>query len=149
MNARKYVDRCLMELFNNGMRVTEQRKRMLSLVANSKHPQTAMELYRKMKRTFPGLSYETIYLNLKLFMDLRFIETILLGNEVRYRALPAVHAPLVQYICMDCKKAIQVSFDPSHPAFPMPEQFKSVNYKLDIFGYCRDCCDRGGSPAVQ
>ncbi|THF79457.1 Fur family transcriptional regulator [Cohnella fermenti] len=143
------MDRCLLELFDNGMRVTEQRKRLLTLLATSKHPQAAMELYGKMKRTFPGLSYETIYLNLRLFLDLRLIESMLVGSDVRYRALLAEQAPHYQFICMDCKQAIRVTFDPADSAFPMPERFQSVHYKLDIFGYCKDCCGRESSSAMQ
>lgn len=128
----------LNDILRHGHRVTSQRKVMLDLILSFMRPFTAVELYQAMAKTFRGVSYGTIYQNLKLFSKLRIIETFALANEVRYRVIDRAQ-PQFHFICMDCERTILIDFNPAQVALPFPQRFHSINYQLDVFGYCTDC----------
>lgn len=138
MRNQGQLGELLSHMFKQGLRITAQRKVMLELILRFQRPFTAMELYQAMGKTFHGLSYGTVYQNLKLFSKLRIIETFAMANEVRYRVIDR-EQPQFHFICMDCEKTIMVDFNPAQVVFPLPQRFHSVNYQLDVFGYCMDC----------
>ena len=131
-------DALLNEMLQQGFRITAQRKAMVDLVLNYKRPFTAVELYREMAKRFRGVSYGTIYKNLKIFGAMRVIETFAMANEIRYRVIDRAQ-PQLHFICMDCEKTIPVDFNPAQVQLALPMRFHTVNYQLDVFGYCADC----------
>jgi Fe2+ or Zn2+ uptake regulation protein len=138
MRNQLQLDELLNYMLRQGLRITAQRKVMLGLILRFKRPFTAMQLYQAMEKKFHGLSYGTVYQNLKLLRKLRIIDTVAISNEVRYRVIYQVQ-PQFHFICMDCEKTIPVDFNPVQAGLPLPEHFQSVNYQLDVFGYCTDC----------
>ncbi|MGE7225692.1 Fur family transcriptional regulator [Paenibacillus glucanolyticus] len=134
----RQLDKLIDYLVDQRVRITTQRRFMLDLVVSLNRPFSAMELYQAMEQTFQGLSYGTVYRNLELYKNLRIIETFALDNELRYRLIDHVQ-PQLHFICMDCKQTIPMSFDPEQMLLPEPQRFQSLNYKIDVFGYCMDC----------
>lgn len=138
MQKKDQLNELLNYMLQNGLRITSQRKVMLDLILRLERPFTAMELHQTMEKKFHGLSYGTVYQNLKLYCKLRFIETFAMANEIRYRLIDR-RQPQFHFICMDCEKTILVDFNPTQVDLPFPQRFHSVNYQLDIFGYCMEC----------
>lgn len=138
MADQKQLNEFLNHLLKQGLRVTEQRKALLNFALSFGRPFSAIEMYQQMDAKFHGLSYGTVYQNLKLFSELRMIEAFAMANEVRYRVIDRTQ-PQLHFICMDCESTIHVDFNPNQSDLPTPQSFKSVNYKLDVFGYCVDC----------
>jgi Fe2+ or Zn2+ uptake regulation protein len=131
------------DLLKHGMRVTAQRKYMLYLVLGYNRPFAAIELYHEMGQKFQGLSYGTVYQNLKLFSKLKMVESIAVANEIRYRVVER-EQPKFHFICMDCENTVLIDCNIAQLSSLSPDSFKSVNYKLDVFGYCMECNLSGG-----
>jgi Fur family zinc uptake transcriptional regulator len=138
MTKQRQLEWLLNQLFKRGLRVTQQRKKMLELVLRSKRPLTAMEIYESMEKLFNGLSLGTIYQNIKLFQKIQLIEPFILADEIRYRIMDKEH-PKYYVTCMDCEKSTPVDFEPEQLVLPLPRQFHLVSYKLDVYGYCPEC----------
>ncbi|MFC5471226.1 Fur family transcriptional regulator [Cohnella suwonensis] len=85
MRKHDQYQEAIRELVKHGLRVTMQRKSLIALILQSRRPLTAMELYQRMEQSFKGMSYGTVYLNIKLYKDLGFIEPTLVDEEVCYR----------------------------------------------------------------
>ncbi|TXK74692.1 Fur family transcriptional regulator [Paenibacillus sp. N3.4] len=129
----------LKKLSDRGMRLTEQRKAMICLLLNSARPLSAVDIYQEMEKEFNGLSYGTVYQNIKLFKELLIIESFVLADEVRFRVINR-EKPMYYLICMDCERTIPVDVQPEELGLPMPtKSFQPVSYKLDVYGYCVDC----------
>lgn len=137
---RNYHEELLRKLTENGHRITEQRKCLLMLLLETERPLSAMEIYQDMANEFAGLSYGTVYQNIKLFSELKLIEPFAFANEVRFR-LADVERPHYHLICQACGKMISVQFDPNQLKLFLPENFQLFNYQLDIFGQCGTCHD--------
>lgn len=138
MNPGMQLDKMIDYLVEHGVRITTQRRFLVDLILGLNRPFSAIEIYQAMEKTFHGLSYGTVYRNLELFRQLRIVEIFVLDNELRYRIIDHVQ-PQLYFICMDCKQTIPMSFDPEEMELPKPQQFRSLKYKIDIFGYCTDC----------
>lgn len=134
------LDNLIAFLAENSVRITAKRTFLLDLIVRLDRPFSAIEVYQMMEKNFPGLSYGTVYRNLELYKKYRIIEVFALGNELRYRVIDHIR-PQLHFICMDCKHTIPLTFDPEQMKLPKPEQFRSMNYKIDVFGYCMDCED--------
>jgi Fe2+ or Zn2+ uptake regulation protein len=133
-----HIQELLDDLPKHGLRVTAQRKFMLNLVLSYNRSFAATELYHDMGKKFNGLSYGTVYRNLKLFSKLQFVETFAVAHEVRYRIVER-RQPKFHFICLDCKNTFFVDINLSELLTLLPQSFRSVSYKLDIFGYCLNC----------
>lgn len=138
MKSQLQLNELLNDMLKQGHRVTAQRKFLLDLIISFNRSFTAVELYQAMAKTFRGVSYGTIYQNLKLYSKLRIIESFALANEIRYRVIEKSQ-PQLHFICMDCEKTILIDFNPMQVALLLPQRFHSVNYQFDVFGYCTDC----------
>jgi Fur family transcriptional regulator, zinc uptake regulator len=127
------------KLASTGMRVTEQRKAMIALILYAARPLSAVDIYQKLEKQFSGLSYGTVYLNIKRFMDSMIIEPFVLGDEVRFRIVDQDH-PKYHLICVDCEKTIPIDAITERFEFPViTESFKPISYKFDVYGYCTAC----------
>lgn len=54
------------KLVHHGARITEQRKKLIHLLASCERPLSAMEIYQELERSFPRMSFGTVYQNIKL-----------------------------------------------------------------------------------
>ena len=127
------------KLAMKGSKLTGQRKSMIQLIQESARPLSAIDIYQELEKKFLGLSYGTVYKNIKLFTELMIIESFVLGEEVRYRMMDPEH-PKYHLICVDCERTIPI--DAKTERFDLPkvtDSFKPISYKLDVYGYCTAC----------
>lgn len=127
------------KLVMKGSKLTEQRKAMIHLILESARPLSAIDMYQRLEKQFTGLSYGTVYQNIKLFIELKIIESFVLGDEVRYRMIDPEH-PKYHLICVDCERTIAINAKTERFELPMvTNSFTPISYKLDVFGYCTAC----------
>lgn len=127
------------KLSSKGIRLTEQRKAMIELILKTAKPLSAIDIYRNMAKGFNGLSYGTVYQNIKLFIELMIIESFVLGEEVRFRLIDRDY-PKYHLICVDCEQTIPI--DAQTERFNLPivtNRFQPISHKLDVYGYCTAC----------
>ncbi|NOV00617.1 Fur family transcriptional regulator [Paenibacillus planticolens] len=132
----------LSKLAKHRLRLTGQRKAMIELVMHSNKPLTAVDMYHSLEQRFPGLSYATVYQNIKLFIELRILESFILGDEVRFRICTDQEHPRYHLICMDCERTFSLDMKMERMRFPLKSKgFQPISYKFDVYGYCTDCRD--------
>jgi len=128
-----------------GKRVTAERRLLLQLIAHNAHLD-AGELYDLAKKEDPRINLSTVYRTVKLFAELELIEASNLGHghehyEVRLRN--HYHC-----VCLICGRVFEIPPLVSPNSLVVPAGFELVGAKVELFGYCRECCrDKGRTTA--
>lgn len=135
---RNYQEELLLKLTTTGHRITEQRKCLLTMLLQAERPLSAMEIYQCMAPEFTGLSYGTVYKNIKLFLELKLIESFAYANEIRFRLVDE-ERPHYHFICQNCGTMTSIQIDPNQLKLFLPENYRLLNFQFDIFGQCETC----------
>ena len=103
------------------------------------HP-TVDELYREVRKRFPNISRNTIYLNLEVLRRVGETSEVQIGHDAaRFESHGAPHD---QVICVRCKKIVDIS-DPALRRLKVPRGlaagFKIMSHRVDFFALCRTC----------
>jgi Fur family zinc uptake transcriptional regulator len=125
-------------LSKNGIRVTEQRKRLALILIQSSGFFSAMDLVLEMSKYFPGMSFDTVYRNVRLFREFGIIEYAASGDGVKFAYFDSKKTR-TQFICLQCEKNFPVHLQPHQLDLDVPEQFQPVAFKMDVYGYCKEC----------
>ncbi|MBW5446371.1 transcriptional repressor [Cohnella sp. CFH 77786] len=121
-----------------GMRITEQRRKLAELFAGSPTFLSPKEIYRMMDGSHPGLSFDTVYRNLKVLLTLGVIQPYYIGEEVKYGIGPALPEHRHPFICLECSRKIELPFCPVE-AIELPASFRMIRHRFEVYGYCQDC----------
>lgn len=121
-----------------GWRITEQRKCLAQLFSKKDSYLSPMDVYEAMSKKFTGISYDTIYRNLRQLHDLGVLEQYHFSEGVKFKGchLTSHHH---HAICMSCKKSFPIDFCPIENAPNLPSSFKIVTHNFEIYGQCQDC----------
>lgn len=123
-----------------GYRVTRQRLVIFEVLEGERSHPTAEEIYSMVKSRLPNISLGTVYRALELFERLGVLQRLTFeGSPSRFDANPKPH---YHAICFECGKVLDADE-------PVPEDigkrfsretgFEIVGYKLEFYGYCREC----------
>ncbi|WP_100406786.1 Fur family transcriptional regulator [Bacillus solitudinis] len=124
-----------------GYKYTGKREDMLRLFADEKRYISAKDVLENMQGDYPGLSFDTIYRNLSLFVELGILETTELEGEKRFRFQCSTTQHHHHLICLDCGKTKHIHscpMDGIHEQFP---DFDVIGHKFEIYGKCEQCRD--------
>lgn len=127
-------------LKESGYRFTGKRKAVVDLFIEYQDKYlTAKEVYEHMKKSYPSISYDTIYRTLALLQQLQVIEEMEFGdNSSKYR-LSCGHAHHHHLVCLGCG-SIQVVHDcPMRLININEDDFMVVDHRFEISGYCSNC----------
>ena len=126
---------------NVRMKMTPQRVAIMEyLEGNTNHP-SAAEVFKAVSRTFPTMSFATVYNTLQTLKDKgHLLELSLDPEKKRFDANPTPHHHL---ICVSCKKIVDVTrtFDLSLPEDERYE-FQLIGNHVDFYGICPKCKTR-------
>ncbi|MEW4427208.1 MULTISPECIES: Fur family transcriptional regulator [Paenibacillus] len=125
---------------SQGLRITDQRKTLARLFAESPGYLTPKDVYEYMGKTYSGLSFDTVYRNLRVMQDLGVLEQVIFEDGVKFRAHCSEDHHHHHMICLKCQKTYPIVFCPMQLA-DAPEQFQVVDHKFEVFGYCKDCAE--------
>ncbi len=136
----------LSKLKKRDFRLTPQRIVILKILATSDDHPSVEEIHEKVKRDFPTTSLATVYKTVTLLKELS--EVLELGfpeGGNRYDGnKPYPHPHL---ICTKCKKIIDPDLESlegvTHELIS-ETGFRITSHRLDFFGICPDCQERGG-----
>ena len=136
----------LSKLKKRDFRLTPQRIVILKILATSDDHPSVEEIHKKVKRDFPTTSLATVYKTVTLLKELS--EVLELGfpeGGNRYDGnKPYPHPHL---ICTKCKKIIDPdleSLEGVTDELISETGFRITSHRLDFFGICPDCQERGG-----
>ncbi|MBI5682413.1 MAG: transcriptional repressor [Deltaproteobacteria bacterium] len=128
-----------------GLKLTPQRLAILKfLEGNTNHP-TAEDIFRQIKKTYPTVSFATVYNTLEILKKKGEILEITIDWDRRhYDPNTTMHHHI---ICVKCKTIGDV-FEDYSEALLLPkyivDEFKPVGNHIGFYGVCKKCRRKGG-----
>ncbi|WP_442601251.1 Fur family transcriptional regulator [Paenibacillus sp. KN14-4R] len=122
-----------------GLRITEQRRTLADLFAGSENYLTPKDVYEHMAQKYSGLSFDTVYRNLRIMNDMNVLEQFVFEDGIKFRAHCQEHDHHHHLICLHCARTIPFVYCPMEGASGIPEDFSVVKHKFEVYGYCKDC----------
>jgi Fur family zinc uptake transcriptional regulator len=137
-DKQELVKEIIAAMANKGWRITDQRRSLAALFAESTGYLSPKDVYEYMRQKYPGVSFDTVYRNLRLLSEMGVLEQFYLNDGVKFRA--RCHSRHHHHlICMNCEKTVSFEFCPMKQVPNLPENFQIVNHRFEIFGYCSEC----------
>lgn len=127
-------------MVRHGLRITEQRKMMAQIFAEAHGFISAKEVYLRMVITYKGLSFDTVYRNIKLLTELGVLEMFQFeeGNKFRIGCFDHRHHHHHHMICLSCSSVYPLDYCPLQN-LKIPDFFEVVKHSFEIYGYCVTC----------
>ncbi|UUZ94898.1 transcriptional repressor [Paenibacillus sp. P25] len=123
---------------SKGWRITDQRKSLATLFAESSGYLSPKDVYEYMRQKYPGVSFDTVYRNLRSLSEMGVLEQIYLNDGLKFRARCETHHHH-HLICLQCEKTVPFEFCPMKHMAQVPKDFEVINHRFEVFGYCSDC----------
>jgi len=139
-DAAKRLDDLKVSCREKELRLTPQRRVLLeALVESSDHP-SAEQLYARVKGKLPGLSRATVFRILEQLVANGVIgKACHPGRSARYDVRTETHHHLV---CLRCESMTDI-FDDSLDKVALPDtstyNFDTVDFRVQLRGYCSNC----------
>lgn len=142
MNSEEIIRR----MASQGLRITEQRRTIAKLFAEAEGYLAPKDVYEHLENIYPGLSFDTVYRNLRILHEMDVLEQIIFEDGIRFKVHCGGDDHHHHLICLSCESSIPVEYCPMPLVNGIPEEFQVVKHKFEIFGYCKVC--RQESPTV-
>ncbi|MCM3126434.1 MULTISPECIES: Fur family transcriptional regulator [unclassified Paenibacillus] len=136
------TDQIIEAMSGQGLRITDQRKTLARLFAESEGYLSPKDVYEYMGKSYSGLSFDTVYRNLRVMQELGVLEQVIFEDGVKFKASCSSGHHHHHLICLNCQKTLPIEFCPMKLT-DTPDQFQVVEHKFEVFGYCRDCQTEG------
>ncbi len=134
------VEETIEKLQNKGVRITPQRREILSfLIETDSHP-TADEIYHAIGHKFNNMSVATVYNNLRMLTDQKIIKEVSYGDQAsRFDFITSEH---YHAICRNCGKIVDFYYPGLEDVELVAGKltgFSIDEHRLEVYGLCPDC----------
>ncbi|QHT63931.1 transcriptional repressor [Paenibacillus lycopersici] len=126
-------------LSRNGWRITDQRRSMVTIIAEHRGYLSPKDVYDRLVPIYPSVSFDTVYRNLRMMSEMGVLEQFYFmdgGLKFRANCLSHHHHHL---ICVNCEKTLSFDFCPMEQDMQLPGSYKILNHRFEIYGICEDC----------
>ena len=126
---------------NKGVRLTDQRKVIAQVMAETKDHPDVDELHKRVSEVDKKISIATVYRTVKLFEEAGILEKHdFKGGKARYEQSPDEHHD--HLICIECKKVIEfyrADLEKLQDSICQHYKFIPLHHSHQIFGICNHC----------
>jgi len=127
-------------LRNHGMKITPQRLMIFKILENNTSHPSAEEVFKKVKKTYPTVSFTTIYKTLETLRELGEIKELTIDKDRKHYD-PNMNAHH-HAICSVCKKIADI-FEDFSPYVKLPgsmkNDFMAEGFQISFHGTCKEC----------
>lgn len=122
-------------------KVTPQRREILRILLAAKKHLSAREVYDRIRKNFPRVSFDTVYRNLHLLTELHIVNRLDFSDGCRRYEINNRHTHHHHLVCLGCGGAWEL------PGCPLESirvddnrrDFRVVTHRFEVFGYCGPC----------
>ncbi|MYL33694.1 transcriptional repressor [Pontibacillus yanchengensis] len=130
--------RALERLKSKGYKYTDKREDILVYFEKENGYRSARDLLENMRKRYTGISFDTIYRNLHLFVDLGILEATILEGEKHFR-IKCDSKHHHHFICLQCGDTREIRTCPMMYVEKELEDFSIEDHKFEIYGTCSTC----------
>lgn len=137
------LEKALRKLKELGVRLTPQRQEVLRVLLEAGEDDhfSAEEIWRRVRERYAGVSFDTIYRTLDLFIRCGLASQVDFADGCR-RFEFAGKGHHHHLVCLKCGRAEELPFCPADcldwVAREKP-QFKIAGHAFQVYGYCQKC----------
>lgn len=128
-----------------GLKITPQRIVIYEEVLNSKDHPSAEVIYKKIKKSHPGISFDTVNRTLLTLAEIGLLEIVEGSGDVR--RFDPNYTQHHHFRCKNCGKIVDFNYE-RYNSLEIPDEIKekfSVNkIKVVLEGLCSNCYKKGG-----
>lgn len=132
------VNEALEILKEKGYKITGKREELIRVFAEAKRYLTAKDVLEQLQDHYPGLSFDTIYRNLALFVKLNLLEMTEWEGEKKFRFRCGTKSHHHHFICMECGKTKEIHSCPMENVV-IDDDFEVFDHKFEVYGLCSVC----------
>ncbi|WP_128895636.1 Fur family transcriptional regulator [Longirhabdus pacifica] len=133
------VQEVLNVMSEKGLRITEQRKTLAELFVNTTSQLTAKQVHSFLSQTYSGLSFDTVYRNLRVLTEMNVLEQFVFEDGMKFKLHCSSEEHHHHLICLQCEKTFPLHYCPMEEVKHLSHDFEPVKHKFEVFGYCKDC----------
>lgn len=136
------VQEALAKMKAQGYKNTPKRQAMLEVIAKSEKFVSAKEVQETLTKIYKGLSYDTVYRNLYMFVEQGILEMSERNGEKIFLMHHSHHHHHHHFICDICDKITELENCPMDNFAKQLPDFVILGHKFEITGICKECVDK-------
>ncbi|MAD42067.1 MAG: transcriptional repressor [Arcobacter sp.] len=143
INSEEVIDELKKIVKQKGLKYTEQREIVLSILIHAKDHLSAEEVYNEVKLEHPesNIGIATVYRALSFLEEVDLITSITFGNDgKKYESNTKSHHD--HLICTECGKIVEFlddEIEKRQERIAKKNKFKITNHSMQLYGICEDC----------
>lgn len=136
MNTKYFEDICK----KNNLKITPQRTAVYNELANDlTHPETE-KIFRKVRKIFPSISFDTVNRTLLSFVKIGLISTVdSLGHGKKYDPDVKPHHHLKCVVCGEIFDFYHEDYDELRIPGDLEKKYKIINKRVVLSIICESC----------